>query len=129
MKFIDDVFNGIWHIGNITGDWSAKHLDRRKIKAPEVELGDDNLYFNVDVYSPLRGPTGDPRIRDPVTLIEAYTNIVSANVRVDIPYGGSVIIPFSTDIFSPGVDFINIFRFVGGIEGLPIDGDIYFHSS
>lgn len=54
---VDDVFNGVWHMGNVTGSWSAKHLDRRKIEAPEINLG-DGLYFNVDVYGALHGPCG-----------------------------------------------------------------------
>ena len=120
----DDIFNGNWHMGNASGPWSAKHLDRRKISAPEINLGDD-LYFRVDVYSALHGPAGYPQTRNPYTLLEVYTNIVFANVRVDISGGESVLISPYTDVFSPDVDFINEFRFIGSIAGLAINGGIY----
>ena len=120
----DDVFNGIWHVGDMTGDWSAKHLDRRKVKAPEIDL-DDNLYFHVDTYCALGGPAGNPQTRNPGTLLEVYTNIVCANVRVDIPDGGSMIIFPFTGLFSPEIDFVNFFRFLVVTEGLPLTSEIY----
>jgi hypothetical protein len=122
---VDDiVFNGVWHIGDDTGDWAAEHLDRQKIKTPEIVL-DDVLFFNVDINCGLIGPAGDPQTRNPVTMLGAMTNIVIANVRVDIPDDGFVIIPPFTDVFSPDVDFINSFRFLDIIGGLPVVGESY----
>ena len=120
----DDIFNGLWHVGNTSGSWSAGHLDRRKISAPEVRLL-YGLYFHVDVYAALNGPSGNSQAL-PYTLFEVDTNIVFANLLVEMPDGESVIIPPPTDIFSPDVHLSDVFRYIGGIDGLPKSGTYNF---
>ncbi len=54
------------------------------------------------------------------------TNIVSSGMQVISPDGSSTIIPFYTDVFSPNVDFINVFRYLQGSDGsLPVAGGTY----
>lgn len=75
--------------------------------------------------APCMDPAGNPQTRNPYTLLEAHTNIVFASVRVDIPGAEPVFIPPYTDVFSPNVDFVNVFRYLGSIAGLPINGGLY----
>jgi hypothetical protein len=44
---------------------------------------------------------------------------------VDLPDGGSVIVPAASDVFSPDVDWITLFRFSACEPGMPIAGGEY----
>ncbi len=119
----DDDAAGQWQTAEETGDWSAIHHDRRQVKCPAVEF-DDGLFFGGDVYGIVGiAPEGEEGSQG--TILESFTNIVSSAVRVNLPGGGTMIIPFFTDLFSPGVDFINTFRFLGDQGGLPVSGGTY----
>ena len=50
---------------------------------------------------------------------------MSSALRVTAPDGQVFDVPFYTDIFRPGVDFINEFRFISANPGLPIVGQPY----
>ena len=119
----DDVAGGEWQTAEETGNWSVLHHDRRQVKCPEVEVGDD-LIFHGDVYGIVGiAPVGEENSQG--TLLESFTNIVSTGVRVDLPGGGSLIVPYEAGLFSPLVDFISEFRFFDDLEGLPIAGQTY----
>jgi hypothetical protein len=84
------------------------------------------LYFQTDAYLGLDGPaTLPPEERNPCVILGIMTNIVMDSVRVDLPDGGSVIVPAATDVFSPGVDRTTLFRFSTCEPGMPIAGGEY----
>lgn len=113
----DDVANGDWETEFGDGTWSCAHLDRRRVKIPEPPSG---FYFGVDVYSHRSDDAAGTHLE---TLLEVRTNVVAANVRVDIPGNGSVILDPYTDIFSPDVDFVTRFRFLSEVSGRPVVGN------
>jgi hypothetical protein len=84
------------------------------------------LYFQADAYLGLNGPaTLPPEGRDPCLILGIGTSIVVDSVRVDLPDGGSIIIPRYTDVFSPGVDWTTLFRFSTCEPGMPVAGGEY----
>ena len=86
-------------------------------EAPELT----EPYFQTDVYLGLDGPATLPlEERNPCVVLEIVTNVVMDSVRVDPPDGGSIIIPRYTDVFSPGVDWTTLFRFLTCEPELPI---------
>ena len=119
----DDVASGYIRTDSSQGgDWDGTHHDRRRTKCPPV--GDiPDLYFHNDVYV-RRGYEGDT-VDHQNTLLEGFTNIVSTGMRVEWPDGTVVNVPFYTDIFSPDVDFVSEFRYLGGYEDDPISGEPY----
>ncbi|MEA3332658.1 MAG: hypothetical protein U9Q58_03560 [Pseudomonadota bacterium] len=120
----DDFIGGSWKTAYEDGSWSAYHHDRRRPKCPPVQLG-DGLYFDADVYTAV-GLNNDGTF-NATTILESFTNIVSSAVKVEIPDGSILLIPLFTDIFTPQIDFINNFRFIGDPNGLPVvDGTYTF---
>ena len=116
----DDVANGDWETEFGGGTWSCTHLDRRRVRMPEAPSGFD---FDVDVCSTRRDGAAGTQLG---TLLQVLTNVVSANVRVDIPGNGSVILyPYTDPFFSPDVDFVTKFRFLGHFGGRPVVGNPY----
>jgi hypothetical protein len=84
------------------------------------------LYFQTDAYLGLEGPaTLPPEERNPCVMLEIRTNVVMDSVRVDLPDGGLIIIPRYTDVFSPGVDWTILFRFLTCEPGMPVAGVEY----
>jgi hypothetical protein len=84
------------------------------------------LYFQTDVCATLGGSAAlPPEERSPFTILQIHTNIVMDRVRVDLPDGRSVIVPAYTDAFSPGVDWVGLFRFATTEPGIPIAGAEY----
>jgi hypothetical protein len=84
------------------------------------------LHFEADAYLGLNGPaTLPPEGRDPCLILGIGTSIVVDSVRVDLPDGGSIIIPRYTDVFSPGVDWTTLFRFSTCEPGMPVAGGEY----
>jgi hypothetical protein len=57
--------------------------------------------------------------------LEGFTNIVSTGMQVILPGGNVVIVPFYTDIFSPGADFVSEFRYLESYEGDAVSGEPY----
>ena len=85
-----------------------------------------DLHFQTDAYLGLNGPaTLPPEERDPCVILGIMTSIVVDSVRVDLPDGGSVIVPAVTDVFSPEVDWTTLFRFSTCEPGMPIAGGEY----
>jgi hypothetical protein len=85
-----------------------------------------DLFFQTDAYLGLNGPaTLPPEERDPCVILGIMTSIVVDSVRVDLPDGGSVIVPAVTDVFSPEVDWTTLFRFSTCEPGMPIAGGEY----
>ncbi|MGB5926048.1 MAG: FecR domain-containing protein [Dehalococcoidia bacterium] len=85
-----------------------------------------DVYFQTDAYLGLNGPaTLPPEERDPCVILGIMTSIVVDSVRVDLPDGGSVIVPAVTDVFSPEVDWTTLFRFSTCEPGMPIAGGEY----
>lgn len=118
----DDSASGNWKTADELGVWSAVHHDRRNPKCPAVQV-DNNLFFHPDVYAGV-GVASDEE-RNEGTLLEGYTNIVSSGMKVEAPDGSVYIVPFFTDLFSPSVDFVNEFRFLTSLLGLPQAGSNY----
>jgi hypothetical protein len=84
------------------------------------------LHLETDAYLGLEGPaTLPPEERNPCLMLGMMTNIVMDSVRVDLPDGGSIVIPRHTDVFSPGVEWTTSFRFLVCEEGMPIAGGEY----
>jgi hypothetical protein len=91
-------------------------------RAPELT----ELYFQTDAYLGLDGPaTLPPQERNPCLILGIMTNMVMDSVRVDLPDGGSIVIPRYTDVFSPGVDWTTLFRFSTCEPRMPIAGGEY----
>jgi hypothetical protein len=85
-----------------------------------------DVYFQTDAYLGLEGPaTLPPEQRNPCVFLGIMTNIVIDNVRVNLPDGRSVVIPRYTDVFSPGVEWTTLFRFLTCEPGMPIAGGEY----
>jgi len=117
----DDVMWGAWETAGRSGEWSATHLDRRKVACPEVEI--NGLSMWADVYAHIGPNKGAPGNKG--TMLGVRTNIVSSAVRVNLPTGESVIVPSYTDVFSLDVDFLTSFRYHTRLPGLPVAGGIY----
>jgi hypothetical protein len=91
-------------------------------RAPELT----ELYFQTDAYLGLDGPaTLPPQERNPCLTLAIMTNVIMDSVRVDLPGGGSTIIPRYTDVFSPGVDWTTLFRFSTCEPGMSVAGGEY----
>jgi hypothetical protein len=118
----DDSANGGWVTAEAEGTWSANHHDRSRPKCPAIQVG-DGLAFSADVYAGVNiNPDGS---QGAGTLLESYTNIVSSAIEVELPDGSRQLIPLFTDLFSPQVDFVNEFRFLGNLDGFPETGGAY----
>jgi hypothetical protein len=117
----DDIASGTFLSSPHQGTWDARHHDRRRFKCPPVDTGGQRI--DTDVYAH-RYTT--PEGVDTVTLLEGRgITIVSSAMRVSAPDGQVYDVPFYSDIFSPGVDFITEFRFINSYPGLPIPGQAY----
>jgi hypothetical protein len=121
-RVTDDLSSGIWQTAWQEGDWSAFHHDRRKPNCSSVNLGDE-LWFHGDIYTAVGLASNGERAEN--SILESFTNIVSSGVRVDLPGGGTMVIPFYTDLFSPGADFVTEFRYLQMFDGLPASGQTY----
>jgi hypothetical protein len=128
----DDIMEGTWFVKGskgqtLQGPWSARHLDRRNVNAPTVDLSDPTLRFGADVYANLEGPAPatSPDQREPWTCLGAGGNIVMDRVRVTRPDGTTVVVPPYTDVFSSRVDWETAFRFSTWLPGLPVAGGRY----
>ena len=130
----DDIIEGTWRMpGETTANsWSVNHLDRRRIKAPAIDLDDPplDLHFRVDALAQLFGPWNeDIEKRNPLTTADAYGNIVMDSVRVTFPDGSVQIITQYTDLWSPEVDWITYYRFNNAYPGLPVAGGTYIFTA
>jgi len=84
------------------------------------------LHFEADVYLGLEGPAAlPPEERNPCALLTIDTNIVIDSVRVELPGGGSIIIPEYSDVFSLEGEGTTLFRFSTCHPGMPIAGGEY----
>lgn len=116
---VDDAAWGTWTFGEGDMQWSGVHHDRRRPKCPGVELSDEGgFFFGADLYT-----ASDQADNATGTIYESFTNIVSGAVRVDLPGGGSLVLPGFTDLFSPTVDFVTDFRYLDGTGGTPAAGE------
>lgn len=123
----DDLADGSWQNNNSTGTWTATHHDRSNPHCPAVVIG-NNLSFMADVHA---FKQIHPDVNSTLTIgssFQGYTNIVSSGMQVKFPNGHIEVMPFYTDIFSPGVDFINQFRFNNWFNGPPVSGKPYLFS-
>jgi hypothetical protein len=84
------------------------------------------LYFDADALLGLNGPaTLPPEERNPGVSLAVSVNIVIDSVRVDLPDGGSVVIPEYTEEFDPEGEWATLFRFLTVEPGMPPDGGEY----
>ncbi len=84
------------------------------------------LQFEADAYLGLEGPaTLPPEERNPCALLTFDTNIVVDSVRVNLPGGGSIVIPEYSDVFSLEGEGTTLFRFSTCHPGMPIAGGEY----
>ncbi len=118
----DDSADGAWQTSAEEGDWSAVHHDRRNPKCPDVVVGGE-LYFYSSVNAIVNVNPDVSRFEQ--NILDGSSNIVSSGMLVELPGGGSVVVPFYTDLFSPTVDFINEFRFLEVYADLPVVGETY----
>jgi hypothetical protein len=117
----DDTAQGTFTSNSYQGTWTGRHHDRRFFNCPPVDLGDEPLHLDVYAYQDLGGFEGQQMILEGFGI-----RIVSSAMQVTDPNGTVFIVPFYTDIFSPGADFISEFRFLGNYPGLPIPGAPYY---
>ena len=74
----------------------------------------------------MEGPaTLPPEERNPCAFLTVDTNIVIDSVRVDLPGGGSIVIPEYSDVFSLADEGTTAFRFSTCQPGMPIAGGEY----
>lgn len=109
----DDTAAGIYVAGFGDGAWFGGHHDRRNPMCTDLDIG--LLQFGADAYTAQDAqnpPNGG-------TLVESSTQIVSSGMLVESPTLGTIVAEPFTDIFSPDVDFVEEFRFLGGVEALP----------
>jgi hypothetical protein len=119
----DDLAYGEFQSGIGPGTWEGIHHDRRYTKCPPVDPGDQRLDMDVYAHKNLAAEAG----QDVNTVFEGRgIQIVSSAMQVTAPDDQVYIAQFYTDIFSPGVDFVNEFRFVYDGEGAPITGLYHF---
>lgn len=110
-------------IANVTAAISSITMNSSYIITANFAVG---LYFQADAAVWLSGPgTSVPEARSPRVLLQVLTNMVVDSVRVDLPGGGSVVLPRYTDAFSPGVDWTALFRFHSWVAGMPVAGAEY----
>jgi len=127
----DDTLEGTCHLRNpegelLSGTWSAKHLDRRRVQPSEL-IVEPPLRFDADLKVHLNGPGMPTPIeeRNPVFAFDVMSNIVMDRVLVTSPDGESFLLSPYTDVFSPGVDWVTLFRFILNTSGLPKKGEAY----
>ena len=116
----DDQAGGVFKTETSTGEWSGTHLDSR---ISECALGGFAEFVQADVRL-LKSVS----INDPVNhlVFELYTAIVSSSLQIEQPDGSVRVVHHYTDIFSPGVDFVGNFRYIGGFENeTPVVGEPY----
>lgn len=115
----DDSASGTFISNPHQGTWDGRHHDRRRSKCPPVDTGGQRIDTDVYAHRHLGPPPGE----EMSMLLEGRgITIVSSALRVTAPDGQVFNVPFYTDIFSPGVDFISEFRYIGGYPGSPISG-------
>ncbi len=103
-----------------TGEWHAVHRESKVFECPGVGYED---YIQADVRMQKDLAYNPPREG---LMFEIYTPIVSSALQVTAPDGSIEVIEEYTDIFSPNVDFMAMFRFLHFYEGdLPVVGKPY----
>ncbi len=115
----DRVEDGVFETAQFEGTWEAQHLDRRRVHCDGVDPDDPVILYEADVY----GHSNDSYFGSILEL--RRTNLAAAAIRVTLPGGTEVDLPPYTDVFSPDVDFVSLFRFIGGLDELPVAGGIY----
>jgi hypothetical protein len=118
----DDVLQGTVVVENGEGTWEATHHDRRRSECPPLEVKPP-LYFEPDVNA--HHVYNGEVLAWVGTNLDGRTNIVSSAIRVVAPDGTVRDIFYQTDIFTPEVDFITTFHFLGQYDGDPIAGSEY----
>jgi hypothetical protein len=110
--------------GNATAPQTAFTMPARSVTVTANFAID--LYFQTDACVLLNGPaTLPPERRNPWVNLQIMTNIVVDSVRVDLPDGGSIVVPPFTDVFTPGVDQTTVLRFLTCEPGMPLAGGEY----
>ena len=116
----DDQAGGAFKTETSIGEWSGTHLDSR---ISECALGGFGEFIQADVrlHKSLS-------INEPVdhVVFELYTAIVSSSLQIEQPDGSVRVVHHYTDIFSPEVDFVGNFRYIGWFENeSPVVGEPY----
>ena len=116
----DDLAYGDFQSDGPSGTWQGTHHDRRQIKCPPVDTGGERLNMDINAHSDLDGGNTGYQMEANGIMI------VASALRVTAPDGQVFIAPFHSDIWAPGVDFVNEFRFGLRVENaLPISGMPY----
>jgi hypothetical protein len=123
---IDDDFAGgessVTRIGTETGSgWSATHSSATAPPCPVLDVSTSalGLHYGVDSHRVLHQ---EP---EATTELRVSTDIVAAAALVTLPDGGDLRLEPNTDIFSPSVDFVTEFQFVGQLVGPTSPGAVY----
>lgn len=116
----DDRAGGAFKTETSTGEWSGTHLDDR---ISDCALGGFEAFVQADVRLQKSVSTSEPVNH---LVFELYTAIVSSGLQIKQPDGSVRTVHHYTDIFSPDVDFIGNFRYIGGFENeTPVVGEPY----
>lgn len=117
----DDMMSGTFLSDAGVGSWTSFHHNRRRISCGDINT-QSGLFFQGDVYG-MRDMAGGFEAE----IFEGFTNIVSAAMRVERPDGSVEIVRPFTDLFSPDVNFVSLFRYADSYSyGLPISGGYSF---
>ena len=116
----DDRANGLSYSALGEVEWTGRHINQQLFVCPQ-EL-DEALRFQGEV-----GNGRDLAYTPPLdtTNFHAETMIVSAQMRVETPDGQVILVSYQTDIFTPYINFIDSFRYHGGLAGTPIISQPY----
>lgn len=112
----DDEMLGEWSTGKRSGKWKLKHLDRRRIQEPEIDLADPSLgvYFSTDVRAHYRIESSGEMVW---TAVGVVTNLACEEVWVDFPNGFSAEVHRYSDLYDPAAA-----RFLENYPGVPPTG-------
>ena len=102
--------------------WTAAHASLEREKCPPVDPEGSGLYATYNLAAHFDVSDGTQLES---TSLGTETNIVSTGVLITLPGSGTLLLEPDTDIFTPWVDFIDMFRFHSDLEGRPVAGEPY----
>lgn len=117
--------NGTWRTDDGTGECLCGHADRSAEQGPPVNTI-PGLFIEGPLVTSIVDCDGYSCRTS--TDFDLYTNVASAGANVVPPDSSAVELDPYTDIFSPGVNFVDEFRFSNRIDGTPSTEPTYtFH--
>jgi hypothetical protein len=117
---------GLWESGEQAGEWRGERHAGEVPESPAFDLATSGLWMHYDLLAAIHTSDQNASIVGNQMQMDVTTNIAAGSVVVQRPDGSELILDATTDIFSPGVDFVAEFRFAANIEGQPDEGDYVF---